>query len=275
MCWTPRSRRFNRNLCATAAAVERRPKPDMNPAATKASTPRRASGGRRRRRYGAVSVQPDHLGGRGRRRCRPCRRHLRLRSNAPQRRAARPKPRTSPQLRTRTNKPQRPRPAALPPRCLPTAISHRASTAALATPTCPFSFAVSRSFTGRRIQSAAEDDRKLPEFRLYPPGQRRRRRSLQSRGDGRAGDLERLARLIHQRVYEQLTLNQRVQGSIPCAPTNDINNLAGRSTDPQKGVSAMCPHLHGRLGVDLVSEHQNYEFGGREFESLRARQINP
>src|SRR5215469_17942663 len=27
-------------------------------------------------------------------------------------------------------------------------------------------------------------------------------------------------------LVEQLTLNQRVQGSSPCAPTNDFNNLA-------------------------------------------------
>jgi len=30
---------------------------------------------------------------------------------------------------------------------------------------------------------------------------------------------------------EKLTLNQRVQGSNPCTPTNDINNLAGRSNE--------------------------------------------
>ena len=56
-------------------------------------------------------------------------------------------------------------------------------------------------------------------------------------------------------------LNQRVQGSSPCAPTNDINNLARRSTDQSKGVSAMCPHLHCRLGVDSVSEHQTTNLG--------------
>jgi hypothetical protein len=28
-------------------------------------------------------------------------------------------------------------------------------------------------------------------------------------------------------LVEQLTLNQRVQGSSPCAPTNEIKNLSG------------------------------------------------
>ena len=31
-------------------------------------------------------------------------------------------------------------------------------------------------------------------------------------------------------LVEQLTLNQRVQGSNPCAPTNEINNLEGSSS---------------------------------------------
>ena len=32
----------------------------------------------------------------------------------------------------------------------------------------------------------------------------------------------------------------------------------------------MCPHLHCRLGVDLVSEHQTTNLRGQEFESLCA-----
>ena len=42
---------------------------------------------------------------------------------------------------------------------------------------------------------------------------------LQSHEDDRAG---RIAQLV-----EQLTLNQRVQGSSPCAPTNLFNRLGG------------------------------------------------
>ena len=43
-----------------------------------------------------------------------------------------------PAIPAANNKPQRPRPSALPPRCLPTAILHPASTAAQPTPTCLF-----------------------------------------------------------------------------------------------------------------------------------------
>ena len=44
-------------------------------------------------------------------------------------------------------------------------------------------------------------------------------------------------------LVEQLTLNQRVQGSNPCAPTNEINR------PPMK--SMMCGIVWGSLGVTL------------------------
>jgi len=74
-------------------------------------------------------------------------------------------------------------------------------------------------------------------------------------------------------VAEQLTLNQRVQGSCPCAPTNVINHLAGTMHRPGKGrvrdVSAFT--LSARRGFG--ERAPNYESGGQEFESLRARQL--
>ena len=44
------------------------------------------------------------------------------------------------------------------------------------------------------------------------------------------------------RYVEQMTLNQRVQGSSPCAPTNKINALETADLGLKKAVSAMCPH---------------------------------
>ena len=41
---------------------------------------------------------------------------------------------------------------------------------------------------------------------------------------------------------EQLPLNQRVQGSSPCAPTNIINNLFNVPQREQTTVSALCPN---------------------------------
>jgi hypothetical protein len=38
------------------------------------------------------------------------------------------------------------------------------------------------------------------------------------------------------RMLELLTLNQRVQGSSPCAPTNQINHLAGTEPDSLRPV---------------------------------------
>ena len=48
---------------------------------------------------------------------------------------------------------------------------------------------------------------------------------------------------------EQLTLNQRVQGSSPCAPTNHFNDLAHRKPIEGLLVSALCPKPHGRLAI--------------------------
>jgi hypothetical protein len=40
-------------------------------------------------------------------------------------------------------------------------------------------------------------------------------------------------------LVEQLTLNQRVQGSSPCAPTNKIKHLAPKSVRGAKAVAAV------------------------------------
>ena len=48
---------------------------------------------------------------------------------------------------------------------------------------------------------------------------------------------------------ERLTLNQRVQGSSPCAPTNHFKYLADRKAIGRILVSALCPKAHGRLTI--------------------------
>jgi hypothetical protein len=48
--------------------------------------------------------------------------------------------------------------------------------------------------------------------------------------------LGRIAQLV-----EQLTLNQRVQGSSPCAPTNHFNGLAETGTFIPTSRSAVIP----------------------------------
>jgi hypothetical protein len=44
-------------------------------------------------------------------------------------------------------------------------------------------------------------------------------------------------------LVEQLTLNQRVQGSSPCAPTIDIKDLANNEVYLPAVVSAPCPQM--------------------------------
>src|SRR6185312_14164194 len=46
-----------------------------------------------------------------------------------------------------------------------------------------------------------------------------------------------------------LTLNQRVQGSSPCAPTNTIKCLRHRAANQRLLVSALCPKARGRLAI--------------------------
>jgi hypothetical protein len=45
---------------------------------------------------------------------------------------------------------------------------------------------------------------------------------------------------------EQLTLNQRVPGSSPGAPTNHFNNLLDIGADGKNVVSALCPYSRCR-----------------------------
>src|SRR5262245_55280272 len=48
-------------------------------------------------------------------------------------------------------------------------------------------------------------------------------------------------------LVEQLTLNQRVPGSSPGAPTNKINNLSELRAIAKHPVSALCPQLQCSL----------------------------
>ena len=48
--------------------------------------------------------------------------------------------------------------------------------------------------------------------------------------------------LTYADLVDPITLNQRVQGSSPCAPTNKVNVLATTDLGLKKVVSALCPH---------------------------------
>ena len=74
------------------------------------------------------------------------------------------------------------------------------------------------------------------------PGKRRRLRVVPSRACGHIAEL-----------VEQLTLNQRVQGSSPCAPTNEIKDLANM-TPEHTGTVGCSNGFASRLSDRIVPE---------------------
>ena len=53
-----------------------------------------------------------------------------------------------------------------------------------------------------------------------------------------------------------VTLNQRVTGSSPVAPTNHFNNLRISALTLKNVVCALCPQSRCRYGAFLASAHE-------------------
>jgi hypothetical protein len=92
----------------------------------------------------------------------------------------------------------------------------------------------------------------LKSPQIASSGRRRSARTLLFRCRLCRPDLTPSGNAGNSSVPEQPTLNQRVQGSIPCAPTNHFNNLAGWQTYNSTPVSS---NLAGNTHPGALSPH--------------------